>query len=218
VRSGKIDPTPEAPYARHFPSLEESNSPEIGLVFAVSPTAELPGSAISEKGVWWIVRQPAKKGRHREGAAHEHATPVQGFAIQPLESLSRSSSCLGIAPWRPRRGILARGSGSRTLLMTRWPSSAIPRRAEELTANQGFSGPAQETERSSGWKTLTYCQPPRRHAKSSSVHSIDFRRHRMQLGLFEERLPLLADLTSGPVPASSSMPARPSSDSLHSQL
>ena len=64
------------------------------------------------------------------------AAPVQGFVIQPEVNLSRSNSCLGIARWRPRKGILARGSGSCTLLMTSWASSPITRRAEELTANQ----------------------------------------------------------------------------------
>ena len=62
------------------------------------------------------------------------AAPVQGSAIQPVESLSKFSFCLDIAQWRPRRGILVPGSGSCTLLMTRWASSPITRRAEELTA------------------------------------------------------------------------------------
>jgi hypothetical protein len=35
-------------------------------------------------------------------------------------------------------GILARGSGSRTLLMTSWASSPVSLRSEELTANPNF--------------------------------------------------------------------------------
>ena len=66
------------------------------------------------------------------------AAPVPGSAIQPVENLSRSSSCLGIARWRPRSGTLAPGNGSCTPSMTSWASSQTLRRAEELTANATF--------------------------------------------------------------------------------
>ena len=64
------------------------------------------------------------------------AAPVLGSAIQPVESLSRSSSCLGIGRWRPRNGTLAPGSGSCTPSMTSWASSQTLRQVEEVTANQ----------------------------------------------------------------------------------
>ena len=63
------------------------------------------------------------------------AAPAQDCAIQPVESLSRSSSCSGIGRWRPRNGISAPGNGSCTPSMTRWASSQTLHRAEEVTAN-----------------------------------------------------------------------------------
>ena len=62
------------------------------------------------------------------------AAPVQGPVMQPVVSLSRSSSYWGIALWRPRSGILAPGSGSCMLSMTSWASSQMLVRGEELTA------------------------------------------------------------------------------------
>jgi hypothetical protein len=64
------------------------------------------------------------------------AVPALGSAIQPVESLSRFSSCLGIGRWRLRRGTWAPGSGSCTPSMTSLVSSQTLRRAEEVTADE----------------------------------------------------------------------------------
>jgi hypothetical protein len=76
----KMDPGPEAPYARHFPSLEESNSPEIGLVFC----------CVTHRGTVWfshqreggsVGRAPAcqKKGAIEKALLMNYAAPVQGL-------------------------------------------------------------------------------------------------------------------------------------------
>jgi hypothetical protein len=57
-------------------------------------------TGISEKMVWWVVRQSAKKLPSRRWLLMT-VVPVRGFPIQPGESLSKSSSCLDIAQWPP---------------------------------------------------------------------------------------------------------------------
>ena len=59
------------------------------------------------------------------------AAPVHGSAIQPVESLSKFSSCLDTVLSRPRNDILALGRGSRTRSTTRWASSRMQGQAEQ---------------------------------------------------------------------------------------
>jgi hypothetical protein len=83
------------------------------------------------------------------------AVPVQGSAIQPVESLSKFSFCLDIAQRRPRKGTSAPGRGSYTLSMTNWGSSRMLGQAEQLTDNETF--PAHLHEQQVFPAPLSFC-------------------------------------------------------------
>ena len=70
--------------------------------------------AISEKVVWWVVRQAAQKAAIEKVAPHDLRRTCPGFVIQPVADLSKSSSCLGTDRSRPRSVISVPGSGSCT--------------------------------------------------------------------------------------------------------
>ena len=109
---------------------------EDGLIFrCVTHSGTVWGSGISEKVVWWVVRQCARKAAIDKVAPMTFGVPVHGSAIQPVESWSKSSSCLDIALSRPRNDILALGRGSCMRSTTSWASSRMQRQAEEVTLN-----------------------------------------------------------------------------------
>ena len=91
------------------------------------------GSA--KKVVWWVVRQCAKKAAIDKVAPHDLRRTCARLCHATGGELSRSSSCWGIARWRPRNGILAPGRGSCTLSTISWASGRMPVRGEEVTEN-----------------------------------------------------------------------------------
>jgi integrase len=112
-----------------------------GAIFrCVTHSGTVWGSGISEKVVWWVVRQCAKKAAIDKLAPHDLRRTCARFAIQRVESWSKFSSCSGIAPWRPRRDILAPDSESCTRSTTRWALSRMLHRAEEVTENETLQG------------------------------------------------------------------------------
>jgi hypothetical protein len=109
------------------------------LSSAVSHTAAPSGArALARRWFGGLCGSLRKRQPSRRCLPMIFVAPAQDSATQPVESLSRSSSCSGIGRWRPRNGISAPGSGSCTPSMTRWASSQTLHRAEEVTANQTF--------------------------------------------------------------------------------
>jgi site-specific recombinase XerD len=115
---------------------------EDGLIFrCVTHSGTVWGSGISEKVVWWAVRQCARKAAIDKVAPHDLRRTCARLCHAAGGELEQIQFLLGIALWRPRSGILAPGSGSCTPSMTNLASSQKLHRAEELTANatsQGF--------------------------------------------------------------------------------
>ena len=72
---------------------------EVGLVFrCVSKTGYVWGDGISEKVVWWVVREYAKLAGIRSWLRTTCGELVRGFAIQQAASSNRFNSCSVTAP------------------------------------------------------------------------------------------------------------------------
>ena len=127
---------------------------EDGLIFrCVTHSGTVWGSGITEKVVWWVVRQSAQKAAIEKVAPHDlrrtcarlcHSAGGELEQIQFLlghRSVETTERCLG-----SRQRIVR----SFTQSMTSWASSRMLRRAEEVTANQDFSGSARDHLRIAG--------------------------------------------------------------------
>ena len=94
---------------------------EDGLIFrCVTHTVRYGVRALARRWSGGSCDTLPRKRQLRRWLPMTFVVPVQGFAIQPVESLSRSSSCSGIGRWRSRNVISGPGSGLCTLSMTSW--------------------------------------------------------------------------------------------------
>ena len=110
---------------------------EDGLIFrCVTHSGTVWGSGISEKVVWWVVRQCARKAAIDKVAPHDLRRTCARLCLSAGGELEQIQSLLGHRWWRPRNGTSAPGSGSRTPFTTSWASSQTPRQVEKVTANQ----------------------------------------------------------------------------------
>jgi hypothetical protein len=87
----------------------------------VSPTAELSGvQPLARRWSSGSCATLPKRAAIEKVAQHDPRRTCRRLCPSAGGGLSRSSSCLGIIRRGPPRAILARGSVSRTLLMTSW--------------------------------------------------------------------------------------------------
>src|SRR5665213_117274 len=83
--------------------------------FAVSPIAAPFGApALAKRSSGGLYVNAPRKPPLIRSLRTTCVVPVPGSATQPVENLSKFSSCWDTDPWRPRKGISAPGRGSCT--------------------------------------------------------------------------------------------------------